>query len=125
MKWHAPHDVEQPLAQAEGGHEGKDAGELAEAVEDQRGRGVRLPVVPAAQAGHVAGEEGLDGAGRGEGVAEAVDFGEAPQDLEEREAVHAVDLEGLGAGGMEGLEGRGERLRKQQSNKAEQGVREW
>lgn len=87
---------------------------------------MRLPVVPAAQAGHVAGEEGLDGAGRGEGVAEAVDPGEALQDLEEREAVHAVDLEGFGAGRMEGLEGRGERLadttrRKQQggSNKAE------
>jgi hypothetical protein len=55
----APHDVEQPLTEAEDGHEGVEAGDRDEAVEDTGDLGVRLPVVPAAHGGQGGGDEDL------------------------------------------------------------------
>ena len=92
-----PHDVEDPLAEAEAGHEGVEAGDRGEAEEDTGDLGVRLPVVPAAHGGQGGGDEGLHCAGRGEREAEAVDHGDFREDPEEAEAVHVVDVDGLGA----------------------------
>ena len=105
-----PHDVEDPLAEAEAGHEGVEAGDRGEAEEDTGDLGVRLPVVPAAHGGQGGGDEGLHCAGRGEREAEAVDHGEFPEDPEEAEAVHVVDVDGLGAAFAQACEGRAERL---------------
>lgn len=108
-----PHDVEDPLAEAEAGHEGVEFGDRGEAEEDTGDLGVRLPVVPAAHGGQGGGDEGLHCAGRGEREAEAVDHGDFREDPEEAEAVHVVDVDGLGAAFAQACEGRGESLLEQ------------